>query len=106
MLGLQKTDLLRLNVSRSGVTIPPKSVLRVSADARAAMVARLNRLSCSLVTAMLYPRLFNVSDPDKALATRSDPNAAGVGAVRVAAKPELVWASAEKLSIGGMCVTR
>ena len=39
----------------------------------------------------------------KVLSTkRSDPNASGVGPVRVGASPELLWASAEKLSIKGM----
>jgi len=102
ILGLLKTDLLRLNTSRSGVLIPPSSVLRISADARATMIARLNRLSWSLTTALLYPRIFDLTDLKQLTTSRLNPNAAGVGAQRVASQPKLVWASSEKLSIKGM----
>ncbi len=103
VLGLLKTDLLRLNTGRAGVLISPKSVLRISADARAAMVARLNRLSCSLTTSLLYPRIHDLSDLS-VLSRRplSDPNAAGFAPPRVKKAPELLWASAEKLSRSGM----
>jgi hypothetical protein len=54
-----------------------------------------------------YPRIHDLSDL-KVLARNSrgllDPNAAGLAPVRVNKTPELLWASAEKLTRSGMYV--